>query len=69
MSIGLISENKIREKLRKELEKDIKKFLENGGEIQKFTTKDARFWHNEKHSAESYRKGITISKRKRHGQG
>lgn len=33
MSIGLISENKIREKLRKELNEDIKKFLDNGGEI------------------------------------
>ena len=33
MSIGLISENKIREQLRKELNKDIKKFLDNGGKI------------------------------------
>lgn len=33
MSIGLISENKIREKLRKELNEDIKKFLDNGGKI------------------------------------
>lgn len=33
MSIGLISENKIREALRKEIESDIKKFLDNGGQI------------------------------------
>lgn len=33
MSIGLISENKIREQLRKELNEDIKKFLDNGGKI------------------------------------
>lgn len=67
MSIGLISENEIREKLRKEIEEDIKKFLDNGGVIQKLTTHDARFWHNESNSAESYRKGITITKKRSEG--
>lgn len=62
MSIGLISENKIREKLRKEIEEHVKKFLDNGGEIQKYSTRDARFWHYEDNGAEAYKKGLTISK-------
>ena len=67
MSIGLISENKIREQLRKEIEEHVKEFLANGGVIEKLTTHDARFWHNESNSAESYRKGITIAKKRSEG--
>ena len=40
MSIGLISENKIREQLRKELNEDIKKFLDNGGKITHCNSSD-----------------------------
>jgi hypothetical protein len=43
MSIGLISENKIREKLRKEINKDIKKFLDNGGEITRCELDERNF--------------------------
>lgn len=43
MSIGLISENKIREALRKELEADIKKFLDNGGEITRCELDERNF--------------------------
>jgi len=43
MSIGLISENKIREKLRKELEKDIKKFLDSGGKITRCKLDERNF--------------------------
>jgi hypothetical protein len=43
MSIGLISENKIREKLRKELNEDIKKFLDNGGEIKRYDLDERNF--------------------------
>jgi len=42
MSIGLISENKIREKLRKQIEEDMEKFLANGGVIEKLSSHGAR---------------------------
>ena len=64
MSIGLISENEIREKLRREIEKDIKKFLDNGGEITKVHTTNARFWDHEADSGKAYRRGIVIRRNK-----
>ena len=54
MSIGLISENKIREQLRKEIEQHVNEFLANG--VIENSTHDARFWHNENNSAESIEK-------------
>lgn len=43
MSIGLISENKIRQKLRDELEDDIKKFLDKGGKITQYDADKREF--------------------------
>lgn len=43
MSIGLISENKIRQKLRNELEDDIKKFLDKGGKITQYDSDKREF--------------------------
>lgn len=60
MSIGLISENKIRETLRKEIEEHVAEFLKNGGEITKVHTTDARFWDHESDSGKAYRRGIVI---------
>lgn len=67
MSIGLISENEIRQKIRKELEEDIKRFLDGGGTVQKIDTHDARFWDYESNSGEAYKKGITINKKRSEG--
>lgn len=43
MSIGLISENKIRQKLRNELQDDIKKFLDQGGKITQYDSDKREF--------------------------
>ena len=43
MSIGLISENKIRQKLRNELQNDIKKFLDEGGEVKQYSSYERQF--------------------------
>lgn len=67
MSIGLISENAIRQNLRDEIEQHTKEFLERGGVIQNYSTRDARFWHYEDNGAEAYKKGLTISKTRAEG--
>lgn len=43
MSIGLISENKIRKKLRNELQNDIKKFLDKGGKVKQYDSDKREF--------------------------
>ncbi len=43
MSIGLISENKIRKKMRDELQDDVKKFLAKGGEVKQYNSNERQF--------------------------
>lgn len=54
MTIGLISENEIRQKLRDEIAADIKKFLDSGGVIQQIPTYDSRFWDRVNDSVNYY---------------
>ena len=54
MTIGLISENEIRQKLRDEIAADIKKFNDSGGVIQQIPTHDSRFWDRVNDSVNYY---------------